>query len=450
MKLKPCFLVYLCWFVLFTLDPCLVTVSAQTNTNPVTVTAEVQTTNGVRSVTAKVRTLEREVNASFGLDGVPELQRNLFGSPLWKYAASAIFVLLALCVAKILDWIIGGRFKKWAEGRASRLPGLLLNLLHGPIKVVSFVIVVHIGLDALAWPASVESWLKSALVVFVAWSLSFMVLKSIDVLIDYWQQRTPTRDDRVFNDQLFPVINKTLKVFIIIVAILVTCQNLGLNITTMLASLSIGGLALGLAAQDTVANLFGAVAVFVDKPFRVGDRIKLDSIDGVVESIGLRSTRVRSLDGFLITVPNKTMGNATITNVTRRPNIKTEMNIGITYDTSAQKVKRALEILDDVYRKHPMTQDLIIGFNKFADSSLNLNVTHWWKSTDHRAYVAGMQELHLTVKQRFDAEGIEFAFPTQTLYVKQDSSDGHAAELAGSGPAPAREGSSSIPTSSGT
>jgi MscS family membrane protein len=310
----------------------------------------------------------------------------------------------------------------------SRLPGLLLNLLHGPIKVVSFVIVLHIGMDALSWPEKVEERLNQVLTVFVAWSLSFMVLKSIDVLIEYWRQRIPNRDDRVFNDQLFPVLSKTVKAFIIIVAVLVTCQNVGLNITTMLASLSIGGLALGLAAQDTVANLFGAVAVFVDKPFRVGDRIKLDSIDGVVESIGLRSTRVRSQDGFLITVPNKTMGNATITNVTRRPNIKTEINIGITYDTSAEKVKRALEILDQVYRNHPMTQDLIVGFNKFADSALNINVTHWWKTTDYRAYVAGMQDLNLAVKQRFDAEGIEFAFPTQTLYVKQEG-DGAPAEL---------------------
>jgi MscS family membrane protein len=195
----------------------------------------------------------------------------------------------------------------------------------------------------------------------------------------------------------------------------------------MLASLSIGGLALGLAAQDTVANLFGAVAVFVDKPFRVGDQIKAEGIDGVVESIGLRSTRVRNSEGHLITVPNKTMGNATITNVTRRPNIKTEMNIGITYDTPAEKVQLALDILKEVYSQHPMTRDVLISFNKFADSALNINVVHWWGATDNRAYLAGIQDLNLKIKRRFDAAGIEFAFPTQTLYVKQEPA----------GPAPA-------------
>jgi MscS family membrane protein len=399
----------------------------QTNTNAVAVSAEVRTTNGVRSVSARVHTLEEEVAMSFGLERIQALQPLLFGTPLWKYAASMIFILLAICVAKVLDWVIGVRLKKWAEGRPSKLPGLMLNLLHGPIKVVSFVILVHIGLEALSWPPTIQIWFSKALQIVVACSITYMAVKSVDVLVDYWRQRPPAREDRVFNEQLFPVVNKTLKGFIVIVAIMVTCQNLGLDITTMLASLSIGGLALGLAAQDTVANLFGAVAVFVDKPFRVGDRIKLEGIDGVVETIGLRSTRVRNLDGYLITVPNKTMGNATITNVTRRPNIKTEMNIGITYDTSADKVKRALEILDQIYGKHPMTQDLIVGFNKFADSALNINVVHWWKSTDYRAYVAGMQELNLAVKQRFDAEGIEFAFPTQTLYVKQDA-DGRSSE----------------------
>jgi MscS family membrane protein len=115
------------------------------------------------------------------------------------------------------------------------------------------------------------------------------------------------------------------------------------------------------------------------------------------------------------------MGNATITNVTRRPNIKTVMNLGITYDTPAEKVKRALAILNETYLSHPKTADLIVSFNTFADSSLNLLVVHWWNSTDYKEYLAGMQDLNLQVKERFDAEGISFAFPTQTLYVKQDS-----------------------------
>jgi MscS family membrane protein len=196
---------------------------------------------------------------------------------------------------------------------------------------------------------------------------------------------------------------------------------MGLNITGVLASLSIGGLALGLAAQDTVANLFGAVAVFVDKPFQIGDHVKLESVEGTVETIGLRSTRVRNPDGHLITVPNKTMGNATIINITRRPSIRTIMDLGLNYDTTPAKMRRAVEILNEVYRKHPNTKDLIVAFNQFAASALNIRVIHWWDGSDYKAYMAGLQELNLTVQERFEAEKISFAFPTQTVMLKQDS-----------------------------
>jgi MscS family membrane protein len=247
------------------------------------------------------------------------------------------------------------------------------------------------------------------------------VLKFIDLLMSYWRQRTKSETDRAFDQQLFPIIRKSLKVFVIVVGALVTLDNMGINITAALASLSIGGLAVGLAAQDTLANLFGAVAVFADKPFRIGDRIKIENVEGAVEAIGLRSTRVRSGDSHLVAIPNKIMGNAIITNITLRPHIKTEMNIGLTYDTSSAKLKQAIELLKEIYGAHPQTEDLTVSFNKFADSSLNVQVVHWWKGVDQKVYLAGMQDLNLVVKERFDAEGISFAFPTQTIYLKQDS-----------------------------
>jgi len=140
-----------------------------------------------------------------------------------------------------------------------------------------------------------------------------------------------------------------------------------------------------------------------------------------VESIGLRSTRVRNLDGHHVTIPNKLMGNAIITNVTRRPTIKTEMNLGLTYDTPVEKVKRATFILEEIFRGNPKTADLIISFNKFADSALNILVVHVWNGTDAKTHFAEMQALNLQIKQRFDAEKIEFAFPTRTVHLKTET-----------------------------
>lgn len=357
---------------------------------------------------------------TFGLDRWEFLREHtLFGEPYWKYVASLIYVFLAFYVSKFIDYLTRAWLKRLTAKTETKFDELLVDLLNGPIKVLVFVILLFIGLDVFRWPASVQLFLFKGLIVIVAVSLTYLSIKLIDAAMGYWRRRAKAAEDAQFNQELLPMIRNSLKVFVIIVAFLVTSQNLGLNITGLVASLSIGGLALGLAAQDTLSNLFGAVSVLVDKPFRVGDRIQLDNVDGVVEQIGFRSTRVRNQDGHLVTIPNKTVGNATITNIALRPNIRTLMNIGITYDTPTEKIKRALHILEEIYRSHPMTLDVWISFNKFADSALNIHVVHWWKSTDAKVYLAGMQEFNLRIKERFDREGIDFAFPTQTLHVKQ-------------------------------
>ena len=362
-----------------------------------------------------------EAYVSFGLNRIGFLRdHSVLGQPLWKYVASLVFVFLAFYVSKFLDFATRVWLKRLAARTQTTLDYLLLDLLNGPVKIVAFVIFLHIGLGIFQWPPAVQNVLSKLMVVIVAASLTYMLIKLIDLLLGVWVRKATGARDEQFHKQLLPIISRTLKVFVIIVSFLVTAPHLGLNITGLIASLSIGGLALGLAAQDTLANVFGAVAVLTDKPFHVGDRIQLDAVDGVVETIGFRSTRVRNLDGHLVTIPNKTVGNATITNVTRRPNIRTIINLGITYDSDDQKIARAVALLQEVYRKHPNTQDVWISFNKFGDFALNLQVIHWWNNTDYRAYLAGMQELNLAIKQRFDAEGIGFAFPTQTLYVKQE------------------------------
>jgi len=351
----------------------------------------------------------------------PFLRYHFWGNELWKYIFSLIYIFLAFYVSKFLDYLTRVWLKKWASRTTSKLDDLLLELLNGPVKIVSFVIFLRIGLDVFDWPAQVQSNLSKGFTVIVAVTVTYAVMKLVDLLMGYWHLRAAADADPQFREQIFPIIRKTMKAFVVVVATLVTLSNIGVNITAAIASLSIGGLAVGLAAQDTLANLFGAVAILLDKPFRIGDQITLDNVTGAVETIGLRSTKIRNLDGHLVTIPNKTMGNATLTNITSRPNIKTVMNIGITYDTPAEKVKRALAILEEIYQGNPNTKDLLVSFNKFADSALNLQIVHWWNSTDMKEYLAGMQEINLAIKERFDAEGISFAFPSQTLYLKQDS-----------------------------
>jgi MscS family membrane protein len=256
----------------------------------------------------------------------------------------------------------------------------------------------------------------------IACSITYVAVKFVDLSMRVWQHRVESSEEAGLDLHLLPVIRNTLKVFVILVGVLVTTQNLGMSVTGLLASLSIGGLAVSLAAQDTLSNLFAAVAIFADKPFRIGDHIKLENIEGTVETIGLRSTRVRNLDGFLVTIPNKTMAAANISNVGKRSGIRTVMNLGITFDTPAQTVERVMVLINEIYRPHPKTAELLISFNKFDASILNIQIIHWWDSTNMAEYLMGIRELNLELKRRFDAEGISFAFPTQTVYLRQDQS----------------------------
>jgi MscS family membrane protein len=347
---------------------------------------------------------------TFGLDRINILTENgLLGEPLWKYLASLIYILLAFYVSKAIDLVARVWLKRIAARTGTTLHKVLVEVLEGPIKVVAFVLFLNIGLSVFAWSGRITTYLSKAFVLVVAVSLTYLAIKLVNLLMDLWRARAAHEADRKFNDQLFSVLRKALNTFVVILAVLVTAQNLGVNITAAITSLSIGALAVGLAAQDTLANLFGAVAVFADKPFRIGDQIKLDAIEGIVEDVGLRSTRVRNTEGQIVAIPNKMIGNAAITNITRRANIRTVLNLLLPRALPSEKFKRALVLLEEIYRKHPMTQQAIVSFNQFSGANLNVMIVHWSKGTDYEKYLAGLQEMNLAVKERFDAEGISLA-----------------------------------------
>jgi MscS family membrane protein len=380
---------------------------AQTTTN----SGPVLATNEPSTLIRNVERLE-EHHLTFGLDHLEPLREHkLLGEPLWKYLASLIYILLAFCAARLVDFVARVWLKKFTARTETLLDDMLLDLLHGPVRMLTFVIFLDLGLTIFEWSERAKLVLSKALILIVACSLTYLAVKVTTLLLDVWKRRTTREADRKFDDQLFSVIRRSLVAFIIVVAVLVTAQNLGVNITAVITSLSIGGLAVGLAAQDTLGNLFGAVAVFVDKPFRVGDQIKIDGAEGKVEAVGMRSTRVRNSDGQLVTVPNKTMGNAIITNLTDCPNIKTTMDLVLAQSLPADKVKQALALLKEIYGGHPMTADLSINFNRFVTQGININIVHWWRGTDNQQYLAGIQQMNLAVKERFDAEGITLAEP---------------------------------------
>jgi len=242
----------------------------------------------------------------------------------------------------------------------------------------------------------------------------------IDALLKKWAASTESTMD----DILVQLVGKTLRVFILIIGGIIVLQNLtGVKIGPLLASLGIGGLAVALAARESIANFFGTLTILFDKPFQVGQRIVINDFDGIVESVGFRSTRMRTLTGHLLTIPNEKVVSSTVENIGMRPHIRWLTNIGITYDTPPEKVEKAVEVIREILADHEgMNADFPprVFFNGFNDFSLNIMVITWYHPPNYWDYQGWLQKICLEIMRRFETEGLDFAFPTRTVHLAND------------------------------
>ncbi|MGB0370154.1 MAG: mechanosensitive ion channel family protein [Opitutales bacterium] len=271
--------------------------------------------------------------------------------------------------------------------------------------------------------AGIESMLLVAISVIVSVGYGVLAYKLIDIpdtFLTIRAAKTPSKVD----DMLAPILRRVLHILVVAFVILQVAHVVsGKEIGAIVAGLGIGGLAIALAAQDTVKNFFGATVIFAEKPFDLGERINFEGHDGVIESVGLRSTRMRRLDGHLVTIPNASLANSVIHNIAKRPYIRRIFNIGITYDTPPEKVKEAKAILEDVLKDHEgMEADFPprVYFNNFEASSLNFICIYWYHPPAYWDYMAFTEWVNTEVHRRFNEAGIDFAFPTQTVHLAGD------------------------------
>ena len=369
------------------------------------------------------------IKVSFWLDEVPWLKSSFQGTPLWQYLAFFIYLVIAYFFTRLLTAFLFSLLKKWLPTADNKLGKITLSLLSKPIRLIIFVLFLYIGLELYMWPEWITNILDKLFKLAVALSATYAFAKLVDVVFLTWKEKTHA--DTTFSEQIIPLLNRCAKYLVVFIGILMMAANLGINITSILTLGSVVALAVSLAAQDLLSNIIGGITIFLDKPFKIGDAVRIDGWDGRVEAIGLRSTRVRTSDGFLLTIPNKSIGNTIVANITSRPTIKTEINIGITYDTTAKQLQSALEIVRDIYASHPKTQNAVITFNKFEESSLNIQIVHWHKSDVWAAYMRSLEEMNLELKKRFDSAGVNFAFPTRTLYLSQKPEESDQEKQAG-------------------
>ncbi len=251
--------------------------------------------------------------------------------------------------------------------------------------------------------------------------INIIVLAALFKLVDIFETNLKKKFSENKTSQVIkfiPILTKLLKFIIAFILIAALLQNHGYSISSLIAGFGITGLAVGFAANATIANIFGSIAIFSDKAYEVGDYIKIGTMEGTVEDINLRSTKIRTLDNALTIIPNSNIANGDIVNVTRAHKRRIFETVGVTYDTSDEKLHRAIEVIEDVLnRNSEIYSDFVVYLDTLADSSINIKINAYVKTNNYVKYLKIKEQVLLEVIRRFREEGIDFAFPSRTLYM---------------------------------
>jgi MscS family membrane protein len=365
-------------------------------------------------------------------------QRN--GLSEWAILLGAIF--LGLVAGKILAAVLA-RSQRRFEARGWTVGAHVAGDLIGPGKLVLIAVGLSLGLaqiNGMSVPLKALSW-KTLLLLYVI--AGFWYVFNLVSVVDLALRRLAARTESALDDQVVPLVRKTLRIFLVVIGVMFVVESVfEKDIAAWLAGLGIAGIAISLAAQDSLKNLFGSITILFDRPFKVGERIIYAGYDGVIEEIGFRSTKVRTLTGHLVTIPNAKIVSDPVENIGRRPTIRRIMNVTITYDTPRQKIEQAVEILREILEEEPLREPihpLIDGnefpprvyFNDYNADSLNIIVIYWYAPPAYWDYLDHAQRLNLRIFEEFEKAGIEFAFPTRTVYLAGDPKREMAVKMLG-------------------
>jgi MscS family membrane protein len=297
---------------------------------------------------------------------------------------------------------------------------LLLKLLEEPIMFSLIIFSIFIGYQFLVFDEIVNFYFYNVLTLLIIFIVVWLLMRLIDNLLEKFLRPIVHTSKTKYDDQLISLIGKLLKVLIIIFAIIVILDNFGFDVFTLLAGLGIGGLAFAFAAQKTIADAFGGLSIIMSKPFILGDVIEFDNNLGTVEEINLRHTRIRNLDKRIVIIPNSNIANSVVTNISSGTKRKIIWKIGITYNTPVKKIEKAKKIIiNSIESSNYCEKEPTVAFEEFANYSLNILVIFFTKTNAWSDMVKAKDEVGLKIKKEFEKNKIDFAFPTQTIYLEK-------------------------------
>lgn len=360
----------------------------------------------------------------------------------WQWLALPVLLVAAWIAGRALGYVGRRAAHRVIQRTATRLDDAILERSRGPLAFAGTLFAAYVMLPWLGLYAPAEAFLDSLLRAGALLSFFWLMLRSIEATAGHLLRNAEAREEAEDAASgltgappatpavrsLVPLLSRVAQVAVVIMGIIAALSELGYPVASLIAGLGIGGVALALAAQKTVENLFGSLSIGIDRPFRVGDFIRVDQLVGTVEAIGLRSTRIRTLDRTLVTIPNGKLADMRLETFAARDRIRLACVIGVVYETTAAQLRAILEGIEGALRGHPKIwpETVVVRFSAFGTSSLDIEVMAWFETTDFDEFRAIRQELLLSFMEIVEGAGSSFAYPTQTLHLAPPPDRGNA------------------------
>lgn len=331
---------------------------------------------------------------------------------------SLIIIVCGFFIAKLIYLIFTKFFGKLAAKTESTLDDLLVDKFRAPFMFAAIIACIWYAFKRLNMPENAISAMHKIYTVLIVLNFTWAFARLMAGILQNIFNKISQRENAKIDGNMTDILQRIATYVIWALGILVAMHNVGIEIGTLIAGLGIGGVAVALAAQDTVKNLFGGFVLFFDRPFSLGDRIKFNGIDGFVMHIGLRSLRIRTFDNRIVTIPNSNVVDNAIENVNSEPSTRIVLKLGLTYDTTPEKMDLAMKLLKEMPQRIKNIEETVtVSFMEYNDFAMTLTFIYFIKKEGN--YYDTQTEVNMDILRNFNENGLEFAFPTHTVYTKE-------------------------------
>lgn len=351
-------------------------------------------------------------------ENVSFLDFTVFGNTGAQYAYALTVFVLGVLVLWFFKAIVLVFLKELSNRTKTEWDDLIIASI-GRIRLPFFVFMAfYYAITFIKVPQIITSILEYAILIVIM----FYAVLMLETVIDKVKNRmieSRKKEEKVDDTAIVDAAAGLVKIVLWIIAALVLLAHYGFNITTLLAGLGIGGLAVALAAQNILSDLFATFTIYLDKPFKKGDFIVIGTDMGVIKKIGLKSTRLETLQGQELVVSNRELTSTRINNFKKMQRRRIVATIGVTYNTPVKKLQKIPSIVSEIINKHARITLDRVHFKSFGDSSLVYEIVYYVESPEYNDYMDLQQQINLELAKRFEKEKIDFAYPTQTVYLKK-------------------------------